>query len=63
MWPTAACAILWDTQQSLGMAIVMVTHRRRLAERLLSGFAAVRDGTLISAQVKSWKPATSASSL
>lgn len=45
--------LLCEIQQSLGMAIVMVTHERPLAERFATRIATLADGKLISIGAKS----------
>src|SRR6266478_5245627 len=44
--------LLREIQQTLGMAIVMVTHERPLAERFADRIASVADGKLVSDGVK-----------
>jgi putative ABC transport system ATP-binding protein len=45
--------LLKEIQQKLGMTIVMVTHERPLAERFADRIAALADGKLLTAGVKS----------
>jgi len=45
--------LLKETQQKLGMTIVMVTHERPLAERFADRIAALADGKLLTDGVKS----------